>query len=681
MAEIYRFALVGNPNVGKSSLFNALTGLHQHTGNWPGKTVATAEGTCSIDGTSIELIDLPGTYSLSAHSPEEEVAAEYIAFGRADAVIVVCDATALERNLYLALQVMEITDHVVVCVNLMDEAKKRGITMDLPRLSQMLGVRVVGTSARQKKTLPPLLRAAIAAAREKRRESVPVRYDEAIEAGLFSIEARLDELLPGGLPNHRWIAMQLLLGGDSAVRTLEKRLGRPLAEDPFLGEAIRLGRERIARTGRNAEAAAATAILRRAAEVAAEAVSAERQNGFSRDRKADRILTGKKFGIPIMLLLLLILFYLTVQGANYPSAFLSSALFGFGDILSRWLLAAGLPLWLHDALILGVYRVTAWVVSVMLPPMAIFFPLFTFLEDVGYLPRMAFNLDKPFEHCRACGKQALTMAMGFGCNAAGVVGCRIIDSPRERLLAILTNSFVPCNGRFPILIFLLGAFFSSGDPLMSALLLTGVVCLGIAATFGATRLLSAAVLRGESSSYVLELPPYRKPQFGKILVRSLLDRTVFVLGRAAAVAAPAGLVLWLLGNFSVGSVSLLRYLSDAIDPVGRFLGMDGVILLAFILGFPANETVIPIAMMIYMAEGALNRTLSASAMSGILLANSWTGTTAACVIVFTLMHWPCSTTLLSIKKETGSWTWTALAAVLPTLCGALLCMLINLVFH
>ena len=681
MAEAYRFALVGNPNVGKSSLFNALTGLHQHTGNWPGKTVATASGSCSLDGAAVELIDLPGTYSLSAHSPEEEVAAEYISFGGADAVIVVCDATALERNLYLALRVMEITERVVVCVNLMDEAEKRGIAVDIPRLSQLLGVRVVGTSARQKKTLPPLLRAALAAARENRRESVPVRYNETIEAGLFSIAARLDELLPERTPNHRWVAMQLLLGGDSAVRTIEKKLGRPLAEDPFLREAIRLGRERIERSEENAEAAAATVLLHRAAEITSQVVCAERRNGFSRDRKADRILTGKKFGVPIMLLLLLILFYLTVQGANYPSAVLSSVLFGFSDILSRWLLAAGLPLWLHDALILGVYRVTAWVVSVMLPPMAIFFPLFTLLEDVGYLPRIAFNLDKPFERCRACGKQALTMAMGFGCNAAGVVGCRIIDSPRERLLAILTNSFVPCNGRFPILIFLLGAFFSSGEPVVSALLLTGVVCLGIAATFGATRLLSATVLRGEPSSYILELPPYRRPQLGKILVRSLLDRTVFVLGRAAAVAAPAGLILWLLGNISIGNVSLLRYLSDTIDPVGRLLGMDGVILLAFVLGFPANETVIPIAMMIYMAEGTLNRTLSASAMSAILLANGWTEKTAACVIVFTLIHWPCSTTLLSVKKETGSWTWTALAAALPTLCGALLCMLINLVFR
>ena len=680
MTDTYRFALVGNPNVGKSSLFNALTGLHQHTGNWPGKTVATAAGRCRFDGADIELIDLPGTYSLSAHSPEEEVAAEYISFGEADAVIVVCDATALERNLHLVLQVMEITDRVVVCVNLMDEAKKRGISVDLPRLSQLLGVCVVGTSARQKKTLPPLLRAALSAAREKRRETVAVRYSDAIEAGLFSVAARLDEVLPGDAPKHRWIAMQLLLGGTSAARALEKRLGRPLAEDSFLAETIRLGQERLARAGESAEVSAALSLHHRAAEISAEVITAERRNGFSRDRRADRILTGRTFGIPIMLLLLLVLFYLTVQGANYPSALLSSALFGFGDILSRWLLAAGLPAWLHDALILGMYRMTAWVVSVMLPPMAIFFPLFTFLEDVGYLPRMAFNLDKPFERCHACGKQALTMAMGFGCNAAGVVGCRIIDSPRERLLAILTNSFIPCNGRFPILIFLLGAFFSAGDPILSALLLLGSVCLGVAATFGATRLLSATVLRGTSSSYVLELPPYRKPQLGKIVVRSLFDRTAFVLGRAAAVAAPAGLILWLLGNISIGDISLLRYLSGGIDPVGRLLGMDGVILLAFVLGFPANETVIPVAMMIYLSEGSLSRTLSASAMSGILLANGWTGKTAACVIVFTLMHWPCSTTLLSIKKETGSRKWTALAAALPTLCGTLLCMIINFLF-
>lgn len=681
MKNTYHIALAGNPNVGKSSLFNALTGLRQHTGNWSGKTVASAVGTCVIDGTEIELIDLPGTYSLSAHSPEEEIATEYIAFGNADAVIVVCDATALERNLFLALQVMEITDHVVICVNLMDEAEKRGVSIDLPRLSQLLGVHVVGTSARHKKTLPSLLRSALFCAQEKPRRRDPVRYNEAVEAGLFSVSARLEEILSVPHPNTRWLAMQLLRGGVPALYALEKKLSRPLTGDLFLTEALQLGTERLKRAAVDIDAEVAGALLRRASQTASECFFTEEKKGFSKDRKADQVLTGKRFGIPVMLLLLLLLFYLTIQGANYPSALLSELLFGAGEVLSRRILAIGCPIWLHDALILGVYRVTAWVVSVMLPPMAIFFPLFTFLEDIGYLPRLAFNLDKPFERCHACGKQALTMAMGFGCNAAGVVGCRIIDSPRDRLLAILTNSFVPCNGRFPILLFLLGAFFSAGSAFLSSLLLTGTVCLGIAITFGATKLLSATVLRGEPTSYVLELPPYRKPQLGKILIRSLLDRTVHVLGRAAAVAAPAGLFLWLLGNISIGDVSLLRAISDAIEPAGRLLGMDGVILLAFILGFPANETVIPIAMMIYMSESALSRTLSASAMSGILLSNGWTWKTAACVIVFTLMHWPCSTTLLSVKKETGSWKWTAISAALPTLFGALLCMMLNVLFR
>ena len=383
------------------------------------------------------------------------------------------------------------------------------------------------------------------------------------------------------------------------------------------------------------------------------------------------------FRRPIMLLLLLILFYLTVQGANYPSAFLSSMLFSFGDILSRWLLAAGIPLWLHDALILGVYRVTAWVVSVMLPPMAIFFPLFTFLEDVGYLPRMAFNLDKPFESCRACGKQALTMAMGFGCNAAGVVGCRIIDSPRERLLAILTNSFVPCNGRFPILIFLLGAFFSSRNPIVSALMLTGVVCLGIAATFGATRLLSATVLCGETSSYVLELPPYRKPQLGKILVRSLLDRTVFVLGRAVAVAAPAGVLIYLLSNLEVGGIAITGWLSRFLDPLGQLMGLDGIILLAFLLGLPANEIVLPLCAMLYMSSGTLTEIGNLSLLRDTLAANGWTWMTAVSFILFSVMHWPCSTTLITIKKETGSWFYMMLSFLLPTSIGIVCCVLFH----
>lgn len=387
-----------------------------------------------------------------------------------------------------------------------------------------------------------------------------------------------------------------------------------------------------------------------------------------------------------MLLLLAGIFWLTISGANLPSALLGAGLFRLQDLLSAVLLGLGIPLWLHDALVLGVYRVAAWVVSVMLPPMAIFFPLFTLLEDVGYLPRIAYNLDHAFKRCGACGKQALTICMGFGCNAAGVVGCRIIHSPRERLLAILTNSFVPCNGRFPtlvnlILLFFVGTAGRYGSSLLSALGLTALILLGLLVTFGVTRLLSRTVLRGVPSSFALELPPYRRPQWGQVLVRSVFDRTLFVLGRAVTAAAPAGLLLWLLANITVGSGTLLSFLSGALDPAGRLMGMDGVILLAFILGLPANEIVVPIMLMAYLSQGVLQQPESLTAMQTVFLQNGWTPVTALCVMLFMLMHFPCATTLMTIKKETGSTKWTVLAAVLPTLCGAFFCMLVNAAAH
>ena len=372
----------------------------------------------------------------------------------------------------------------------------------------------------------------------------------------------------------------------------------------------------------------------------------------------------------------------TIVGANYPSQLLSGVLFWVQDRLSELFTALHAPDWLHGALVLGVYRVLAWVVSVMLPPMAIFFPLFTLLEDAGYLPRIAYNLDKPFKACRACGKQALTMCMGFGCNAAGIVGCRIIDSPRERLLAILTNNFVPCNGRFPTLIAILTMFFvgSAGGwkaSVLSALLLTGVILLGIGLTFTFTRLLSATALKGEPSSFTLELPPYRKPQVGKVIVRSIFDRTLFVLGRAAAVAAPAGLLIWIMANVTMGDATLLHHCATFLDPFAQLMGLDGVILMAFILGFPANEIVIPIILMSYLSQGSLLELGSLGEMKALFLANGWTWLTAVNVMLFSLMHWPCSTTLLTVHKETGSWKWTALAAALPTVAGVVVCMAVT----
>lgn len=669
-------ALAGNPNVGKSTVFNALTGMNQHTGNWPGKTVANAQGYCETKEKSYVLVDIPGTYSLMAHSAEEEVARNFICFGGADAVVVVCDATSLERSIGLALQTMEISDNVIICVNLMDEAKIRGISVDLRLLSEKLGVPVVGVTARKKRSLAPLLDALDSLEINK---PCSVKYPEPIEQAVAQIEPTVAKLQ--SKINSRWLSLRLLDTDPSLEKEVTDCLGNDFLNNPELRLAIARAKGILTKANISPDKTAdiiAEAFVRESHGICSDAVIGGGEYS-KKDRCIDKILTGRVTGFPVMLLMLAFIFWLTISGANYPSQLLSDFLFGIQDKLSELFVAMNAPAWLHDSLILGVYRVLAWVVSVMLPPMAIFFPLFTLLEDSGYLPRVAYNLDKPFRLCDACGKQALTVCMGFGCNAAGIIGCRIIDSPRERLLAILTNSLVPCNGRFPTLILIITVFFigtSAGafSSALSALALTAVIVLGIAMTFLATKILSCTVLKGVPSSFTLELPPYRRPQIAKTLVRSVFDRTLFVLGRAAAVAAPAGLIIWLAANISIGGATILEHCSEFLDPFARLMGLDGVILMAFVLGFPANEIVIPVIIMAYSAMGALPDLGSTAEIGALLAENGWTATTALCFILFSLMHWPCSTALITVKKETGSLKYTLLAAALPTAMGILACM-------
>lgn len=680
----FSVALAGNPNVGKSTLFNSLTGSSQHTGNWAGVTVSCFKGSCSSKKYNYVFADLPGTYSLMAHSAEEALARDGICFGNCDAAVVICDSTCLERNLNLVLQILETGIPAMVCVNFMDEAAKKNIRVDLPALSRELSAPVAGTTARKKRSLEHFLDRLDETVDHPDTEPFHISYDAAVEQAISMLLPFTEPLSSHLSP--RWLALRLLENDPGLLRSLNTFLGRDLSEDDALCQAVRQAQSHLDQAGifeDDLKDRIVSGIVNTAESIASRTVSLPEKPYGKRDAFWDRILTGRLAGYPAMIGLLALIFWLTITGANYPSALLSSLFFSFQEKLTAAFMAVNAPQWLHGILVLGVYRVLAWVISVMLPPMAIFFPLFTLLEDFGYLPRIAYNLDRPFQCCKACGKQALTMAMGFGCNAAGVTGCRIIDSPRERLIAILTNSFVPCNGRLPALVTLITLFFtgaSSAGPISSlrpALILTFFILTGVAATFFVSRLLSATVLKGMPSSFTLELPPYRRPQIGRVIWRSILDRTLFILGRAAAVAAPAGLVIWILANVSIGDISLLARFSGYLDPIGHLMGMDGVILMAFILGLPANEIVIPIIIMAYTSQGTLIEPGNLSDLHTLLISQGWTWVTALCTMVFFLFHWPCSTTLMTIKKETGSLKWTCLAVLLPTACGVILCMAIT----
>lgn len=672
-------ALVGNANVGKSTVFNEITGMKQHTGNWTGKTVDTASGEYYYKFNDYTLVDLPGTYSLLSSSEEERVARDFLIWNKVDCVVIVADSTNLLRNLNLVLQTLELTGNAVLLLNLWDEAAKRNIIIDKKKLSELLGIPVVSSTARSGKGVNELLEQVHKIVTgDCCPEQLRVKYVSPIEQAERRCEKGLSKHFKTDI-DMRFLALRVLENDPSFNASLEKNLSGGFQDD----FDVLKSREILSRfnfDGENYVQSVTASISQQAERIFSQSVKQLPSLEEKKQNMIDRVLLGRYTAVPAMLLLVGVVLWLTMVGANYPSSILKSAF----DAAEAWLashsLALGIPDVIVNMVVHGVLRVLFWVVAVMLPPMAIFFPLFALLEAYGVLPRIAFNLDRGFEKCGACGKQALTTCMAYGCNAVGVTGCRIIDSPRERLIAIITNSLTPCNGRFPLLIVIISMFFCDNSFAGAAVMLAFVL-LSLAATMLSAKILSSTVLRGEKSAFVLELPPYRRPQFFKVIGETVKEKIVFVLLRAVVVAAPAGLLIWCLANIKAGGSSLLAYLADFLDPAGRFIGLDGVMLLAFILGFPANEIVIPIALMTYLASGNLGDYSSVDALKTILTDNGWTWVTALCAAVFSMFHFPCSTTLLTIWKETRSVKWTALSVIVPLALGVTVCAVLNFVLN
>lgn len=675
--EDYVVALAGNPNVGKSTVFNALTGLNQHTGNWPGKTVAKAEGYYEFKDSTIKIVDLPGTYSLLSNSEEEEIARDYICFNDPDIVVVVADATSLERNLNLFIQISEITDKAILCVNLTDEAEKRNIKIDLDLLSKELNANLVSSSARNGIGIEELKEAIFREITLKDSKKNAINYDSPIEKAIEEIEIILDEALEVPKRKKRWIALRILEGNTSILKSLYNKYN---IQEKYINMISKIKAELNKNyKDQSVEDIIIKSIIKEAERIGNKVVKGGEEYTDTQ-RKIDKILVSKSTGIPIMIMTLLVVLWITITLANYPSEMLAN-MFAHGEIYIRdFFSGLNLPSWISGILIDGIYVTLAWVISVMLPPMAIFFPMFTLLEDLGYLPRIAFNLDKCFKKCCACGKQALTMCMGLGCNAAGIIGCRIINSPRERIIAILTNAFMPCNGRFPMLISI-AAIFIGGisvgikESFISAITVTVVIILGVLMTLLVSKILSKTILKGMPSNFILELPPYRKPQVGKVIVRSIFDRTLYVLGRAIVIAAPAGAVIWIFSNIMIGDSSILTICADYLSPLANAIGVDGYILMAFILGLPANEIVMPIIIMSYLRATTMLELDNLYELKELLVANGWTILTAINVMILCLMHYPCGTTLWTIKKETKSFKWTALSFLIPTVAGIVICFI------
>ena len=660
-----KITLAGNPNVGKSSIFNILTKENQHTGNWIGKTVETKKGEFIHNNNKYEIYDLPGTYSININSKEEEVARDAIIFDNYDLIVIVIDSTSFERNLNLVFQILEYTNKVLLCINLIDEAEKIGIDIDTDRLSKILNINTVKTSARKKIGIDELKDKIELSINNKYDNKFIIKYNEKIEEGIKLIEEEIECDY-----NKRWISIKMLENDKNLITKLKNKynikninkidiIKKEIEQDKTIDEQIIDSYYKLEK------------------DISKKVLTKKHDKTLKYRDKIDEILTNKLTGIPIMFLLVMLIFYITIVFANYPSSLLFDMFNFFEDKLLLLFNYINIPDIITLPLINGVYKTLTWVVSVMLPPMAIFFPLFSLLEDLGYLPRIAFNLDGVFAGVNTCGKQSLTMMMGFGCNAVGVTNARIIDNKKQRLIAILTNNFVPCNGRFPMIISIITMFLATNSFIKTSYLLMFIM-LSFIVTLLVSYVLSKTILINEESSFTLELPPYRKPNIIKTIIRSFKDKTLKVLKRAVAVSIPAGLIIYLFANTNIGNITILNYINNFLDPLGQLIGLDGVILTGFLLGFPANEIVIPIIIMTYMNTGVITDIDNLNILKELFVNNGWTYKTAICTIIFSLLHFPCSTTLITIYKETKSKLWTIISFILPLLIAITFCLLINL---
>lgn len=649
--------LVGNPNVGKSSIFNILTHSHEHTGNWTGKTVKLARK--NIINTNYTLIDLPGIYSLSSLSDEEIVAKDTLLFEQYEKIIYVMDSSNIEKNLHLLLQILEINKNIILCLNMVDELDIKGIKINDKKLSEILDIKVIRCSASKNIGIKEL----IESLDEESKSSYNYIYDYNIEKGISDIFEYLTNQFKS-----RFIALKLLEKDITLVDSIKTKYKIDIIDKDIQNYLMHVNSEEISDSVSNLLNNISKNIYNEVVEI-----SKEKEIGT-----IDKIFSKKIYALPIMFIIMFGIFFITIVLANYPSELLSLIFNKFEICLVNLSNILKIPSYIYEPIIYGIYRVVSFIVSVMFPPLVIFFFLFTYAEESGILPRLAFNFDKVFK-CSGChGKQALTICSGFGCNACAIVGSRIIDSKRDKLIAILTNSFIPCNGRFPMIIALITMFFTnSNNKLQVSLYLTLFVILAILISLLTSFILSKTILKGYNGFFILELPDYKKVKFKKVLKNSLIYKSLSILKKAVLVSIPCGIIIYFMTNTTIGNLSLFKIASNFLEPFGKLLGLDGVILLSFFLALPANEIVLPIIIMGYLGSKNVPMISNYLTIKEVLINNSWTYMTALSTILFSIMHFPCGTTLATIKSEVGT-KWMIYSFIIPLVTGILFLFILNL---